>query len=119
MPLRRLSGIQFILGIGMNLAFKAIALLASRRLNYGTIRLMPMDGMRFWTFFDSIEGLVKRDGWTSPETLDAAFGCFSELRNRGLAHLKGDERGHLRKTDSLGQKHRLTCERLGHSTPSG
>lgn len=43
-------------------------------------------------FFDSIEGLVKRDGWTSPETFDAAFGFFSELRKRGLAHLKGDER---------------------------
>jgi hypothetical protein len=43
-------------------------------------------------FFDSIEGLVKRDGWTSPETFDAAFGFFSELRKRGLEHLKGDER---------------------------
>ncbi|EAW11438.1 phosphotransferase family protein [Aspergillus clavatus NRRL 1] len=43
-------------------------------------------------FFDSIEGLVKRDGWTSLETFDAAFGFFSELRKRGLGHLKGDER---------------------------
>ncbi|PYI15295.1 hypothetical protein BO99DRAFT_436532 [Aspergillus violaceofuscus CBS 115571] len=35
-------------------------------------------------FFDGIEGLVKRDGWTSPDTFDAAFSFFSELRERGL-----------------------------------
>jgi hypothetical protein len=43
-------------------------------------------------FFDSIEGLVQRDGWTSHESFDAAFGFFSELRKRGLGHLKGEER---------------------------
>ncbi|KAJ5551863.1 hypothetical protein N7461_006561 [Penicillium sp. DV-2018c] len=35
-------------------------------------------------FFDSIEGLVKRDGWTYPDTFEAAFNFFSELRKRGL-----------------------------------
>ncbi|PYI29456.1 kinase-like protein [Aspergillus indologenus CBS 114.80] len=43
-------------------------------------------------FFDSIEGLVKRDGWTSPDTFDAAFNFFSELRERGLSHMKGEEK---------------------------
>ena len=43
-------------------------------------------------FFDSIEGLVKRDGWTSHDTFDAAFKFFSELRERGLGHMKGEER---------------------------
>ncbi|CEJ62326.1 hypothetical protein PMG11_10828 [Penicillium brasilianum] len=43
-------------------------------------------------FFDSYDGLVQRDGWTSHESFDAAFGFFAELRNRGLEHLKGEER---------------------------
>lgn len=43
-------------------------------------------------FFDSIEGLVQRDGWTSYESFDAAFEFFSELRTRGLERLKGEER---------------------------
>ncbi|GIJ89511.1 phosphotransferase enzyme [Aspergillus pseudoviridinutans] len=33
-------------------------------------------------FFDSIEGLVKRDGWTHPETFDAAFDFFSNSGNQ-------------------------------------
>ncbi|OJJ96810.1 hypothetical protein ASPACDRAFT_54196 [Aspergillus aculeatus ATCC 16872] len=43
-------------------------------------------------FFDSIEGLVKRDGWTSPDTFDAAFDFASELRERGLRHMKGQQK---------------------------
>ncbi|PYH86530.1 hypothetical protein BO82DRAFT_370885 [Aspergillus uvarum CBS 121591] len=43
-------------------------------------------------FFDSIEGFVKRDGWTSLDTFDAAFSFFSELRERGLRHMKGEEK---------------------------
>ncbi|KAJ5587245.1 uncharacterized protein N7459_003010, partial [Penicillium hispanicum] len=43
-------------------------------------------------FFDSIEGLVKRDGWTHNETFDAAFEFFSNLRKLGLRHMKDEER---------------------------
>ncbi|KAF9894411.1 Phosphotransferase enzyme [Aspergillus nanangensis] len=43
-------------------------------------------------FFDSIDGLVKRDGWTHPETFDAAFNFFSHLRKLGLKGMKGEER---------------------------
>ncbi|KAJ5156966.1 uncharacterized protein N7482_008066 [Penicillium canariense] len=43
-------------------------------------------------FFDSIEGLVQRDGWTHPDTFDAAFEFFSELRKRGLERMKGEEK---------------------------
>ncbi|KAJ5294669.1 hypothetical protein N7508_009490 [Penicillium antarcticum] len=43
-------------------------------------------------FFNSIEGLVKRDGWTNPDKFDAAFNFFSELRERGLTLMKGEEK---------------------------
>lgn len=43
-------------------------------------------------FFDSIEGLVKRDGWTHSDTFDAAFQFFSDLRKLGLKRMKGEER---------------------------
>ena len=43
-------------------------------------------------FFDSVEGLVKRDGWTHHETFDAALAFFSDLRKMGLKHMKGEER---------------------------
>jgi hypothetical protein len=43
-------------------------------------------------FFDSIEDLVKRDGWTSHELFDTAVEWFLELRNRGLDQMKGKER---------------------------
>ncbi|KAJ5471088.1 hypothetical protein N7530_008445 [Penicillium desertorum] len=43
-------------------------------------------------FFNSIESLVKRHGWTYPDTFDAAFNFFSELRERGLRHMKGEEK---------------------------
>lgn len=43
-------------------------------------------------FFDSVEGLVKRDGWTHHETFDVAMAFFSDLRKMGLKHMKGEER---------------------------
>lgn len=43
-------------------------------------------------FFDSIEGLVKRDGWTHHETFDAALEFFSNLRKLGLKDMKDEER---------------------------
>jgi hypothetical protein len=43
-------------------------------------------------FFDSIEGLVQRDGWTSNEAYDDALKYFSELRQRGLDQMNGEER---------------------------
>lgn len=48
-------------------------------------------------FFDGIEDLVKRDGWTHPETFDAALEFFSDLRRRGLKRMKGEERDHFEK----------------------
>ena len=48
-------------------------------------------------FFESIEDLVKRDGWTHPETFDAALRFFSDLRKGGLEHLKGEERDNFEK----------------------
>ncbi|KAJ5213383.1 hypothetical protein N7449_000552, partial [Penicillium cf. viridicatum] len=43
-------------------------------------------------FFNSIEGLVKRDRWTYPDTFDSAFNFFSELRERGLKNMIGEEK---------------------------
>lgn len=43
-------------------------------------------------FFDSINGLVKRDGCTHNETYDEALGFFSRLRKVGLREMKGKER---------------------------
>ena len=48
-----------ILGIGMNLASKAIAPIASHRLNYITTQLMPMDGTRFRTSLTVLKVLSK------------------------------------------------------------
>lgn len=48
-------------------------------------------------FFDSVEGLVKRDGWTHHETFDAAMAFFSDLRKMGLKHMKGKERENFEK----------------------
>jgi hypothetical protein len=50
-------------------------------------------------FFNGIEGLVKGDGWTYPDTFDAAFNFFSELRERDLKNMIGEERELL--TDRL------------------
>ncbi|KAJ5226519.1 hypothetical protein N7468_007744 [Penicillium chermesinum] len=49
-------------------------------------------------FFDSIDGLVKRDGWTHHETFEAASNFFADLRKLGLKRMKGKERD-LRPTD--------------------
>lgn len=48
-------------------------------------------------FFERIEDLVKRDGWTHPETFEVALEFFSELRKQGLEHLKGKDREHFEK----------------------
>ncbi|MCJ1357536.1 MAG: Phosphotransferase enzyme [Icmadophila ericetorum] len=43
-------------------------------------------------FWDSLAGLVSRDGWTSNETYDQALEMFAELREEGLKKLTGKER---------------------------
>lgn len=43
-------------------------------------------------FFDHIDPLVKRDGWTHIETYDEARAIFAKLREVGLSDMKGDER---------------------------
>lgn len=43
-------------------------------------------------FWDSIAGLVSRDGWTSNETYDQALEMFTEFREEGLKNLTGEER---------------------------
>lgn len=43
-------------------------------------------------FFDKIENLVKRDGWTHNETFSDALAFFSELRKVGLKNMNGRER---------------------------
>lgn len=48
-------------------------------------------------FFDSIEDLVKRDGWTHHETFNAALALFSDLRKMGLQHMRGKERENFKK----------------------
>ncbi|KAL2221138.1 kinase-like domain-containing protein [Thermoascus aurantiacus ATCC 26904] len=40
-------------------------------------------------FLESIDGLVKRDGWTHNETFDEARSFFSRLREVGLSEMKG------------------------------
>ncbi|KAE8146569.1 kinase-like domain-containing protein [Aspergillus avenaceus] len=43
-------------------------------------------------FFNGIEDLVKRDGWTHHETYGEAVEFFSSLRKVGLQKMKGEER---------------------------
>ncbi|KAL9101864.1 MAG: hypothetical protein Q9163_002931, partial [Psora crenata] len=43
-------------------------------------------------FFDSIQDLVQRDGWTRNKTFDNALTLFTKLRKTGLRDLKGKER---------------------------
>ncbi|KAJ9196650.1 hypothetical protein DTO164E3_6180 [Paecilomyces variotii] len=43
-------------------------------------------------FFDHIDHLVKRDGWTSNEKYEDAVEFFSELRKIGLQNLTGSQR---------------------------
>ncbi|CAD6448374.1 ea77e627-0550-48d3-b66d-8400f355dfdf [Sclerotinia trifoliorum] len=43
-------------------------------------------------FWDSLAGLVSRDGWTSHETYDQALEIFAELREAGLKNFTGKER---------------------------
>ncbi|RJE24004.1 hypothetical protein PHISCL_03659 [Aspergillus sclerotialis] len=43
-------------------------------------------------FFNHIEGVVKRDGWKSSETYEAALQFFVDLRKVGLRNMKWKER---------------------------
>lgn len=43
-------------------------------------------------FFDGVQDLVRRDGWTHPETFDDALQFFADLRRHGLEHMQGEER---------------------------
>ena len=43
-------------------------------------------------FWDSIAGVVSRDGWVSQEDYDQAFDMFADLREEGLTNLEGKER---------------------------
>ncbi|KAI2790279.1 hypothetical protein POX_d05788 [Penicillium oxalicum] len=56
-------------------------------------------------FFDRIEDLVKRDGWTYPETFGAAFDFFCDLRKLGLERMKGRERENFDKQTSWARGH--------------
>ncbi|KAF2756096.1 hypothetical protein EJ05DRAFT_502559 [Pseudovirgaria hyperparasitica] len=43
-------------------------------------------------FWDSLQGFVHRDGWTTNENYPQALEMFAELREQGLQSLSGDER---------------------------
>ena len=55
-------------------------------------------------FFDLIQDLVKRDGWTHNETYDAALDLFSELRQEALQNLKGKRREEFGKETRWAEK---------------
>ena len=52
-------------------------------------------------FFDLIQHLVNRDGWTHNETYDAALDFFSRLRQEALQGMKGKEREEFEKENPL------------------
>lgn len=43
-------------------------------------------------FWDSLQGFVHRDGWTSNENYEQALEMFAQLREQGLQSLSGEER---------------------------
>jgi hypothetical protein len=43
-------------------------------------------------FWDSVAGVVTRDGWTHPDTYDDAVAVFSELRETGLKVTMGKDK---------------------------
>jgi hypothetical protein len=43
-------------------------------------------------FWDSLQGFVHRDGWTSNENYEQALDIFAQLREQGLKSLTGEER---------------------------
>ena len=43
-------------------------------------------------FWDSVEGVVTRDGWTHLDTYDDAVALFSELRQTGLKAMTGKDK---------------------------
>jgi hypothetical protein len=42
-------------------------------------------------FWDSLQGFVHRDGWTSNENYEQALEMFAQLREQGLQNLSGEE----------------------------
>jgi hypothetical protein len=42
-------------------------------------------------FWDSLQGFVHRDGWTSHENYEQALEMFAQLREQGLQNLTGEE----------------------------
>ncbi|KAI9699844.1 MAG: Phosphotransferase enzyme [Bogoriella megaspora] len=48
-------------------------------------------------FWDSLQGVVDRDGWTSNENYDQAIDYFAQLREQGLQNLNGEERSEFEK----------------------
>lgn len=43
-------------------------------------------------FWDALEGIVSRDGWTTNEGYENAVSLFVELRESGLKNVVGKER---------------------------
>jgi hypothetical protein len=43
-------------------------------------------------FWDSLQGFVHRDGWTSNENYEPVLEMFAQLRDEGLQSLSGEER---------------------------
>jgi hypothetical protein len=55
-------------------------------------------------FFDSINDLVKRDGWTRNETFADALAFFSNMRRVGLRDMKGKEMERFEKATRWAEK---------------
>lgn len=55
-------------------------------------------------FFNHIDGVVKRDGWTSNETYTDALECFSNLRKAGIQNMAGKEREEFEKETRWAEK---------------
>ncbi|KAI9663120.1 MAG: Phosphotransferase enzyme [Bathelium mastoideum] len=48
-------------------------------------------------FWDSLQGIVHRDGWTSNENYERAIEIFAQLREQGLQNLSGEEQSEFEK----------------------
>ncbi|KAK0105681.1 Phosphotransferase enzyme [Cadophora gregata] len=55
-------------------------------------------------FWDSLEGFVARDGWTSNERYEEALDLFAGIRERGLEQLTGEERSDFEKNSRWAQR---------------
>lgn len=83
------------LDIGTVSVFQAIAPITSRKMNCVVTQLMPRIGIKCKTSSTVLTELSKEMAGRVPETFDAAFDFFSELRNRGIEHMKGKEKLNL------------------------